>query len=123
MVAPATLRVVRCGGSTLHGARPVFSADSKYLLCAAGDFVKMYSVATEETLRLMGGHADLVTGVQLNPHNHILPGGSLPTSSLPSLFAAAPALALSLPGFFWCPYINKNYLSRWTVSAYCLCKI
>uniref|UniRef100_A0A8C4ULE2 WD repeat domain 75 n=1 Tax=Falco tinnunculus TaxID=100819 RepID=A0A8C4ULE2_FALTI len=29
MVAPATLRVVRCGGSTLHGARAVFSADSK----------------------------------------------------------------------------------------------
>lgn len=31
----------------------------------------MYSVATEETLRVMGGHADLVTGVQLNPHNHM----------------------------------------------------
>ncbi|NXU49613.1 WDR75 protein, partial [Turnix velox] len=70
MVAPA-LRVVRCGGSSLHGARLVFSADSKYLLCASGDFVKMYSVATEETLRLMGGHADLVTGIQLNPHNHM----------------------------------------------------
>lgn len=43
----------------------------RYLLCASGDFVKMYSVATEETLRLMGGHADLVTGIQLNPHNHM----------------------------------------------------
>ncbi|NXX19747.1 WDR75 protein, partial [Podargus strigoides] len=71
MVAPATLRVVRCGGSSLHGARAVFSADSKYLLCASGDFVKIYSVATEETLQLMGGHADLVTGIQLNPHNHM----------------------------------------------------
>uniref|UniRef100_A0A8C3PQT1 WD repeat domain 75 n=1 Tax=Calidris pygmaea TaxID=425635 RepID=A0A8C3PQT1_9CHAR len=72
MVAPvAALRVVRCGGSSLHGARAVFSADSKYLLCASGDFVKMYSVATEETLRVMGGHADLVTGIQLNPRNHM----------------------------------------------------
>ncbi|NWU94955.1 WDR75 protein, partial [Upupa epops] len=68
------LRVVRCGGSARYGARAVFTADSKqvgYLFCASGDFVKMYSVATEETLRLMGGHADLVTGLQLNPHNHM----------------------------------------------------
>ncbi|XP_061313586.1 WD repeat-containing protein 75 [Pezoporus flaviventris] len=71
MVAPGALRVVRCGGGTIHRARAVFSSDSKYLLCASGDFVKMYSVATEETLRLMGGHADLVTGIQLNPHNHM----------------------------------------------------
>ncbi|TRZ23905.1 hypothetical protein HGM15179_003176 [Zosterops borbonicus] len=71
MVAPGALRVVRCGGSTLCGARAVFSADSKYLLCASGDFVKVYSVNTEETLRLMSGHADLVTGIQLNPHNHM----------------------------------------------------
>ncbi|XP_061858678.1 WD repeat-containing protein 75 isoform X2 [Colius striatus] len=71
MVAAAALRVVRCGGSSLHGARAVFSADSKYLLCVSGDFVKMYSLATEETLRLMGGHADLVTSIQLNPHNHM----------------------------------------------------
>uniref|UniRef100_A0A8C8B7A1 Uncharacterized protein n=1 Tax=Otus sunia TaxID=257818 RepID=A0A8C8B7A1_9STRI len=71
MAAPATLRVVRCGGGTLHGARAVFSADAKYLLCASGDFVKMYSVATEKTLRVMGGHGDLVTGIQLNPHNHM----------------------------------------------------
>ncbi|NXQ27414.1 WDR75 protein, partial [Alaudala cheleensis] len=71
MVSPGALRVVRCGGSALRGARAVFSADSKYLLCASGDFVKVYSVSTEETLRLMGGHADLVTGIQLNPHNHM----------------------------------------------------
>ncbi|XP_054236967.1 WD repeat-containing protein 75 [Indicator indicator] len=71
MVAPAKLRVVRCGGGNHHGARAVFSADSKYLLCASGDFVKVYSVATEETLRLIGGHADRVTGIQLNPHNHM----------------------------------------------------
>uniref|UniRef100_A0A8C3V0U4 WD repeat domain 75 n=1 Tax=Catharus ustulatus TaxID=91951 RepID=A0A8C3V0U4_CATUS len=71
MVAPGALRVVRCGGSALRGARAVFSADSKYLLYVSGDFVKVYSVNTEETLRLMGGHADLVTGIQLNPHNHM----------------------------------------------------
>ncbi|NXN99488.1 WDR75 protein, partial [Rhinopomastus cyanomelas] len=65
------LRVVRCGGSARYGARAVFTADSKYLFCASGDFVKMYSLATEETLRVMGGHADLVTGLQLNPHNHM----------------------------------------------------
>ncbi|KAJ7395583.1 hypothetical protein BTVI_153330 [Pitangus sulphuratus] len=53
MVSAGALRVVR------------------YLLCASGDFVKVYSVTTEETLRLMGGHADLVTGIQLNPHNHM----------------------------------------------------
>ncbi|XP_068878046.1 WD repeat-containing protein 75 isoform X2 [Aphelocoma coerulescens] len=71
MVSPGALRVVRCGGSALRGARAVFSADCGYLLCASGDFVKVYSVTTEETLRLMGGHADLVTGIQLNPHNHM----------------------------------------------------
>ncbi|NXX43852.1 WDR75 protein, partial [Tricholaema leucomelas] len=46
-------------------------SSSRYLLCASGDFVKVYSVATEEMLRLMGGHADRVTGIQLNPHNHM----------------------------------------------------
>ncbi|XP_056351738.1 WD repeat-containing protein 75 [Oenanthe melanoleuca] len=71
MVAPGALRVVRCGGSGLRGARAVFSADSKYLLYVSGDFVKVYSVNTEETLRLIGGHADLVTGIQLNPHNRM----------------------------------------------------
>ncbi|NWR84589.1 WDR75 protein, partial [Furnarius figulus] len=70
MVSAGALRVVRCGGGALTGARAVFSADS-FLLCAAGDFVKVYSVGTEETLRLMGGHADLVTGIQLNPQNHM----------------------------------------------------
>lgn len=43
----------------------------RYLLYASGDFVKVHSVNTEETLRLLCGHADLVTGIQLNPHNHM----------------------------------------------------
>uniref|UniRef100_A0A669QIP0 WD repeat domain 75 n=1 Tax=Phasianus colchicus TaxID=9054 RepID=A0A669QIP0_PHACC len=75
MVAPAALRVVRCGGGALHGARAVFSVGARqagrFLLCASGDFVKMYSVATEELVRLLRGHGDLVTGVQLAPHNHL----------------------------------------------------
>ncbi|NWI99625.1 WDR75 protein, partial [Crypturellus undulatus] len=40
-----------------------------YLLSASGDFVKLHSVATEETVRLLRGHAELVTGIALNPHN------------------------------------------------------
>ncbi|XP_066409781.1 WD repeat-containing protein 75 [Molothrus aeneus] len=71
MVSPGALRVVRCGGGGQRGARAVFSADSKYLLYASGDFVKVHSVNTEETLGLLCGHADLVTGIQLNPHNHM----------------------------------------------------
>ncbi|XP_039584677.1 WD repeat-containing protein 75 isoform X1 [Passer montanus] len=71
MVSPGALRVVRCGGGGQRGARAVFSADSKYLLYASGDFVKVHSVNTEETLRLLCGHADLVTGIQLNPQNHM----------------------------------------------------
>ncbi|XP_015723319.1 WD repeat-containing protein 75 [Coturnix japonica] len=71
MVVPAALRVVRCGGGSLHGARAVFSVGNKFLLCASGDFVKMYSVATEELVRLLRGHSDLVTGVQLAPHNRM----------------------------------------------------
>lgn len=46
----------------------------RFLLCASGDFVKMYSVATEELVRLLRGHGDLVTSVQLAPHNHLQVG-------------------------------------------------
>uniref|UniRef100_A0A8C9FQY9 Uncharacterized protein n=1 Tax=Pavo cristatus TaxID=9049 RepID=A0A8C9FQY9_PAVCR len=81
MVAPAALRVVRCGGSAPHGTRAVFSVGARqagrFLLCASGDFVKMYSVATEELVRLLRGHGDLVTGVQLAPHNHLQVGYQL----------------------------------------------
>lgn len=34
----------------------------------------MYSVATEELVRLLRGHSNLVTGVQLAPHNHLQVG-------------------------------------------------
>lgn len=72
---------------------------ARYLLCASGDFVKMYSVATEETLRLMGGHAALVTGVQLNPHNHMqVWRGHIWLCGVPRVRLPPPAEPLCLPG-------------------------
>ncbi|KAM6463818.1 WD repeat-containing protein 75 isoform 1-T1 [Liasis olivaceus] len=71
MVAREELRVVRCGGSWLSECRAVFSADSKYLLCASGDYIKVYSTLTEECLHILQGHRNLVTGIQLNPQNHL----------------------------------------------------
>ncbi|CAK6448072.1 unnamed protein product [Pipistrellus nathusii] len=71
MEEAAAARVVRCGGSELSLRRAVFSADSKYLLCVSGDFVKVYSTATEECVHVLQGHRNLVTGIQLNPSNHL----------------------------------------------------
>ncbi|XP_074158988.1 WD repeat-containing protein 75 [Sminthopsis crassicaudata] len=71
MVAEENLRVVRSGGSKLNFRRAVFSADSKYLFCVSGDFVKVYSTATEECVYVLQGHSNLVTGIQLNPQNHL----------------------------------------------------
>ncbi|KAL8183741.1 UNVERIFIED_CONTAM: WD repeat-containing protein 75 [Gekko kuhli] len=71
MAAPELLRVVRSGGSELSRSRAVFSAEGKYLLCASGDYIKVYSTATEECLHVLQGHTNLVTGVQLNPQNHL----------------------------------------------------
>ncbi|XP_075790283.1 WD repeat-containing protein 75 [Pelodiscus sinensis] len=71
MVVQEPLRVVRCGGSKLSGARAAFSADAKYLLCASGDYVKVYSTVTEECVHVLQGHSNLVTGIQLNPQNHM----------------------------------------------------
>ncbi|XP_042301223.1 WD repeat-containing protein 75 [Sceloporus undulatus] len=71
MVAGEQLRVVRCGGSWLSGSRAAFSADGKYLLCASGDYIKVYSTATEECLHILQGHSNLITGIQLNPTNHL----------------------------------------------------
>ncbi|XP_066136544.1 WD repeat-containing protein 75 [Saccopteryx bilineata] len=66
-----SLRVVRSGGSELSFRRAVFSADSKYIFCVSGDFVKVYSTATEECVHVLQGHRNLVTGIQLNPNNHL----------------------------------------------------
>uniref|UniRef100_A0A803V5Y2 WD repeat domain 75 n=1 Tax=Ficedula albicollis TaxID=59894 RepID=A0A803V5Y2_FICAL len=57
------------GRSCPEGLRYV--SPCRYVLYVSGDFVKVYSVNTEEILRLLGGHADLVTGIQLNPQNHM----------------------------------------------------
>lgn len=43
----------------------------RYLLCASGDYVKVYSTATEECIHILQGHTNLVTGIQLNPQNHL----------------------------------------------------
>ncbi|XP_062974638.1 WD repeat-containing protein 75-like isoform X2 [Elgaria multicarinata webbii] len=69
---------LRCGGSWLSGSRAVFSADSKYLLCASGDYVKVYSTATEECIHVLQGHSNFVTGIQLNPQNHLQMSGDRP---------------------------------------------
>uniref|UniRef100_A0A2K6SE62 WD repeat domain 75 n=1 Tax=Saimiri boliviensis boliviensis TaxID=39432 RepID=A0A2K6SE62_SAIBB len=71
MVEEESIRVVRCGGSELNFRRAVFSADSKYIFCVSGDFVKVYSTATEECVHILHGHRNLVTGIQLNPNNHL----------------------------------------------------
>ncbi|XP_078408023.1 WD repeat-containing protein 75 [Cetorhinus maximus] len=68
---PADVRVVRSGGSKISYRRPVFSADSRYLLCASGDLVKVYITATQECVHILKGHKNLVTGFQLNPKNHL----------------------------------------------------
>uniref|UniRef100_A0A2K6BSQ3 WD repeat domain 75 n=1 Tax=Macaca nemestrina TaxID=9545 RepID=A0A2K6BSQ3_MACNE len=71
MVDEENIRVVRCGGSELNFRRAVFSADSKYIFCVSGDFVKVYSTVTEECVHILHGHRNLVTGIQLNPNNHL----------------------------------------------------
>ncbi|KAM4626716.1 WD repeat-containing protein 75 [Discoglossus pictus] len=71
MVAEGEIRVVQCGGSRINYRRPVFTADGKYLLCVSGDFIKVYSTATEECIHVLRGHRGLVTGIELNPKNHL----------------------------------------------------
>lgn len=66
-----SVRVVRCGGSLLNFRRAVFSADSKFIFCVSGDFVKVYSTATEECVHVLHGHRNLVSGILLNPNNHL----------------------------------------------------
>ncbi|XP_077473956.1 WD repeat-containing protein 75 [Stigmatopora argus] len=71
MVEHADIRVVRRGGSKINFRAPVVTSDSKFLLCASGEFVKLYSTTTEECIQELRGHTDLVTGVLLNPSNHL----------------------------------------------------
>ncbi|XP_041700010.2 WD repeat-containing protein 75-like isoform X1 [Coregonus clupeaformis] len=71
MVEHADIRMVHRGGSKINFREPVFTNDSRFLLCAAGESVKVYSTSTEECIHDLQGHTDLVTGVVLNPLNHL----------------------------------------------------
>jgi len=51
--------------------RPVFSDDSKLVFCCVGSIVKVLSVATQEVVRTLDGHAGPVTSVALNPNNRL----------------------------------------------------
>ncbi|KAM5151533.1 WD repeat-containing protein 75 [Mantella aurantiaca] len=65
------VRVVRCGGSRINDRRAVFSADAKFLFCVSGDFIKVYSTSTQECVHVLQGHSAAVTGIELNPMNHL----------------------------------------------------
>uniref|UniRef100_A0A4W5RH46 WD repeat domain 75 n=1 Tax=Hucho hucho TaxID=62062 RepID=A0A4W5RH46_9TELE len=71
MVEHAEIRMVRRGGSKINFREPVITNDSRFLLCAAGESVNVYSTSTEEFVHDLQGHTDLVTGVVLNPSNHL----------------------------------------------------
>uniref|UniRef100_A0A3Q2QJD5 WD repeat domain 75 n=1 Tax=Fundulus heteroclitus TaxID=8078 RepID=A0A3Q2QJD5_FUNHE len=71
MVEEAEIRVVRQGGSKITFREPVISSDSRFLLCASGHTVKVFSTVTEECVQELRGHTDLVTGVLLRPSNHL----------------------------------------------------
>uniref|UniRef100_A0A9J8D8J1 WD repeat domain 75 n=1 Tax=Cyprinus carpio carpio TaxID=630221 RepID=A0A9J8D8J1_CYPCA len=42
-----------------------------FVLCTSGDSVKVYSTRTEEWLHSLQGHTNQVTGIALNPANHL----------------------------------------------------
>uniref|UniRef100_A0A9J7YM00 WD repeat domain 75 n=1 Tax=Cyprinus carpio carpio TaxID=630221 RepID=A0A9J7YM00_CYPCA len=73
MVETSDIRVVRCGGSKVNLTPPIISSDSRYpfVLCTSGDLVKVYSTRTEEWLHSLQGHTNQVTGITLNPANHL----------------------------------------------------
>ncbi|XP_055734941.1 WD repeat-containing protein 75-like isoform X3 [Salvelinus fontinalis] len=71
MVEHAEIRMVHCGGTKINFREPVITNDSRFLLCAAGESVNVYSTSTEEYVHDLQGHTDLVTGVVLNPSNHL----------------------------------------------------
>uniref|UniRef100_A0A4W4HH52 WD repeat-containing protein 75 second beta-propeller domain-containing protein n=1 Tax=Electrophorus electricus TaxID=8005 RepID=A0A4W4HH52_ELEEL len=71
MVEQTDIRVVRCGGSKICFSTPILTNDSRFLICASGDSVKVFSTRTEECVHVLHGHANQVTGVALNPANHL----------------------------------------------------
>ncbi|XP_036441207.1 WD repeat-containing protein 75 [Colossoma macropomum] len=71
MVEESGTRVVRCGGNKINFRAPIISKDSRFLICASGDLVKVFSTSTEECVHVLEGHTGQVTGVVLNPANHL----------------------------------------------------
>ncbi|TNN48135.1 WD repeat-containing protein 75 [Liparis tanakae] len=71
MVEHGDIRVVHRGGSKINSSQPVVTNDSRFLLCASGERVKVFSTSTEECVHDLRGHTDLVTGVLLRPTNHL----------------------------------------------------
>ncbi|XP_074514499.1 WD repeat-containing protein 75 isoform X2 [Sebastes fasciatus] len=71
MVEHGDIRVVHRGGSKINSSEPVITNDSRFLLCASGECVKVFSTSTEECVHDLRGHTDLVTGVLLKPSNHL----------------------------------------------------
>lgn len=48
-----------------------FSFCCRYVLCTSGDLVKVYSTRTEEWIHTLQGHTNQITGIALNPANHL----------------------------------------------------
>ncbi|XP_069554886.1 WD repeat-containing protein 75 [Brachyistius frenatus] len=71
MVEHGDIRVVHRGGSKINSREPVITNDSRFLLCASGECVKVFSTSTEECVHDLRGHTALVTGVLLRPSNHL----------------------------------------------------
>uniref|UniRef100_A0A1A7X3U7 WD repeat domain 75 n=2 Tax=Iconisemion striatum TaxID=60296 RepID=A0A1A7X3U7_9TELE len=71
MVEHGDIRVVYRGGNKINFREPVISNDSRFLLCASGESVKVFSTVTEECVHELRGHTGQVTGVLLRPSNHL----------------------------------------------------
>ncbi|CAL1582666.1 unnamed protein product [Knipowitschia caucasica] len=71
MVEHGEIRVVHRGGSKLNFRQPIFTHDSRFLLCASGDGVKVFSASTEECVHHLLAHTGLVTGLSLRPSNQL----------------------------------------------------
>ncbi|XP_078621982.1 WD repeat-containing protein 75-like [Branchiostoma floridae x Branchiostoma japonicum] len=63
------MAIVQKAGANLVSERPVFSPDSRYVLCCCGYVVKVFSISSGECVRELAGHKDFITGVKINPHN------------------------------------------------------
>ncbi|KAM6945905.1 WD repeat-containing protein 75 [Aplochiton taeniatus] len=71
MVEQGEIRVVHRGGSKINFRPPLITNDSKFLLCASGECIKVFSTSTEECIHDMQGHTDRVTGIIHNPSNQL----------------------------------------------------